>query len=152
MEIVAEMEAPCDVEALFSWVDDLDRYPQWLEIVTRSQRLSEPGPEPAWAVELRGRVGPLARSKRLRMVRTRHEPGQIARFERAELDGRNHSSWLLEAAVAPIDEASAHLTMTLRYDGGLFAPVLEKILGDEIERSRHRLIELVAAAQDRADG
>ena len=97
MEIVAEMDARCAPEQLFEWVDDLSRYAEWLEIVTRAEPItaadegSGATAEPAWAVDLRGRMGPLARSKRLRMIRTAHDPPHSVRFERAELDGRNHS-------------------------------------------------------------
>lgn len=149
MEIVAEMEARCPPAALFVWVEDLARYPDWLEIVTRAERVAaSPGVDPdgdaaAWAVDLRGRIGPLARSKRLRMVRTVHEVPRRARFERAELDGRNHSPWTLEVEVAGDDDTS-RLTMQLRYGGGLFGPVLERVLRDEIERSRDRLAALVS--------
>src|SRR5690606_19238821 len=138
MEIVAEMEAPCPPAQLFAWVEDLARYPEWLEIVTRAAAApadSEAGPDrdhrPAWAVDLRGRVGPLARSKRLRMVRTVHDAPHRVRFERAELDGRTHSPWTLEVEITG-DAQAAHLTMWLRYGGGLFGPVLERVLRDEI--------------------
>jgi hypothetical protein len=33
--------------------------------------------------------------------------------------------------------------MQLHYGGGLWGPVLERILGDEIERSKPRLLALV---------
>ena len=33
MEIQADLVAPCSAGELFSWVDDLERYPRWLEIV-----------------------------------------------------------------------------------------------------------------------
>ena len=151
MEIVAEMDAQCAQEELFSWVDDLARYPEWLEIVTRADPAAPraDSPEvPAWAVDLRGRIGPLARSKRLRMVRTLCDSPNRVRFERAELDGRSHSPWTLEADVTG-DEASAHLTMRLRYGGGLFGPVLERVLRDEISRSRQRLARLVEDGTDR---
>jgi hypothetical protein len=149
MEIVAAMEAPCPPATLFSWVEDLDRYPSWLEIVTRASARSDPGePLPTWDVDLRGRVGPLARTKRLRMVRTVHRPDDKVVFERRELDGRDHSPWVLDAEVRPSDAAAtggSHLLMVLRYGGGLFGPVLERILRDEIEQSRNRLLDLVAA-------
>ena len=45
---------------------------------TASSRSSPTTAGPAWRVELRARVGPFARSKQLRMVRTVHEPGRIA--------------------------------------------------------------------------
>jgi hypothetical protein len=129
--------APAD---LFAWVADLERYPAWLSIVHRV--VAAPGSdEPAWQVDLRGRIGPLARSKRLRMVRTAFEPGRLAVFERREADGRHHSSWSLRADVTAADEG-ARLMMDLHYGGGLWVPMLERLLRDEIERSRVRLVAL----------
>jgi hypothetical protein len=139
MDLDATLVAPCSPEHLFTWVEDLQRYPEWLEIVTRA----EPLDDGAWAVDLRGRLGPLARSKRLRMVRSRHDVPRSVRFERSEVDGRDHSPWVLEADVAPHAEGSA-LTMRLHYGGGLFGPVLERVLRDEIERSRLRLLARVS--------
>ena len=143
MDVVATLVAPCPPEALFAWVEDLGQYPEWLEIVTRA----EPIDDGSWAVELRGRLGPLARSKRLRMVRARHQAPTAVRFERAELDGRSHSPWILEAEVAPHPDGS-ELRMRLHYGGGPFGPVLERVLRDEIERSRLRLLELIEDPYD----
>lgn len=139
MDVVAELVAPCAPAELFAWVEDLERYPEWLEIVTRVA----PADDDAWAVDLRGRLGPLARSKRLRMVRADHDAPRRVRFERAELDGRDHSPWILEAEVTAHDDGS-ELRMRLHYGGGLFGPVLERVLRDEIERSRLRLLALVS--------
>lgn len=144
MDVQAELTAPCGPDELYGWVDDLGGYPRWLEIVTRAEPLdADDQGRPAWAVDLRGRLGPLARSKRLRMVRTVHD-GRVARFERAELDGRSHSPWVLDATVDDAPDGS-RLRMQLHYGGGLFGPVLERVLGDEIERSRDRLLDLVTA-------
>lgn len=144
MDVVAELTAPCGPDELYRWVEDLGTYPRWLEIVTRAEPLGEEVTgAPAWAVDLRGRLGPLARSKRLRMVRTVHD-GRVARFERAELDGRSHSPWILDAEVGS-DGDGARLRMHLHYGGALFGPVLERVLRDEIERSRGRLLDLVTA-------
>ena len=143
MDLDATLVAPCSPEHLFTWVEDLRRYPEWLEIVTRA----EPLEDGAWAVDLRGRLGPLARSKRLRMVRARHQVPSAVRFERAELDGRDHSPWVLEADVAPLGDG-AELTMRLHYGGGLFGPVLERVLREEIERSRLRLLDRVSGPAD----
>lgn len=145
MDVVAELVAPCSPAELYPWVEDLDRYPEWLEIVTRAVRLERAvdDGDDTWAVDLRGRLGPLARSKRLRMIRTVHD-GSNVRFERSESDGRQHSPWVLEASVSPSGDGS-HLRMSLHYGGGLFGPVLERVLRDEIERSRQRLLSLVTA-------
>jgi hypothetical protein len=141
VELTADLDAPCPGEELFTWVDDLARYPQWLTIVTRAEPYTaEP---PAWSVDLRGRIGPFARSKRLRMVRTTLEPGRLVMFERQEDDGRQHATWLLRAEVTE-QPAGSHLAMVLRYDGALWGPVLERLLADEVVRGKERLLELVS--------
>lgn len=140
MEIRDAVELAGPAELVTRWVDDLAAYPSWLGIVSRV----EPAGDAAWQVDLRGKVGPFARSKRLRMVRTVHEPGRRIRFERAETDGRQHSPWVLEAALEPLGEGWTRLTMLLSYGGSLFGPVLELVLRDEITRAKRRLQGLVA--------
>jgi len=146
VDVTATLDAPCSPEDLFPWVADLDRYPQWLDIVPRAVPVDAHADDagPAWSVDLRGRLGPFARSKRLRMVRTAHEVPGHARFERVEHDGREHSAWVLDATVEPTAEGS-RLTMRLHYGGRLWMPVLDKVLADEIERSRPRLRALIAS-------
>jgi hypothetical protein len=140
MDLSAELAAACPAPELFAWVDDLTRYPDWLTIVTRAERFTT---EPAtWSVDLTGRLGPFARSKRLRMVRTVYEPHRLAVFERREEDGRQHARWLLRAEVEPTADGS-RLSMRLRYDGALWGPVLERLLADEIDQGRDRLLSLV---------
>ena len=135
MERVEEVETPATPAELFAVVEDLGRYPDWLDIV----RAATPEGDGTWAVELRGRVGPLARSKRLRMVRTVHEPDSRVVFERNE-PGR--SLWRLTALVEPTDEGS-RLTMSLHYGGALWGPVLDRLLADEVTRARPRLVALL---------
>lgn len=140
MHVTAGVEVACPPEELFRWVDDLTQYPRWLEIVTRAEPEDGKDSEDAkaWSVDLRAKVGPLARTKRLRMVRTRYEAPRLAVFERQERDGRSHSAWVLQAEVVGDREAS-RLAMDLRYDGSFWGPVLERLLRDEIRRSRDRL-------------
>ena len=149
MDVNAELDAPVPVDDLFAWVADLGTYPRWLEIVPRAvPDGSAPGdPGPAWTVDLRGRIGPFARSKRLRMVRTELVPATTATFERRERDGKHHSPWVLRARIEPAapDGATSRLHMHLHYGGSLWVPVLERLLGDEIERSRPRLLACVRA-------
>jgi hypothetical protein len=144
VDVVASLEAPCPPAALFPWVDDLARYPQWLDIVPRAVAANAHAADvgPAWSVDLRGRLGPFARAKRLRMVRTVHEPLGHARFERVEHDGRQHSPWVLDATVDGHGDHST-LTMRLHYGGRLWVPALDRLLADEIERSRPRLLACV---------
>ncbi len=134
---------PVDV---FEHVADLHRYPDWLPLVHVAVPVAD-GPTPAWEVEIRARVGPLARSKRLRMERTELVEHRLAVFERAELDGRQHARWALRAELEPV-AGGTRLTMHLAYDGSLWtAGVLERVLDDEIRRGRSGLAALLAAGR-----
>lgn len=146
MDVHATLEAPCSADRLFAFVDDLGEYPAWMDLAHRVDPLEPDASSgaPAWQVELRARVGPFARSKRLRMVRTEHDPQQHrVVFERVEHDGRSHSPWVLRAH---IDEASGASTlhMHLQYGGALWTGgVLERVLADQITNGRERLHALV---------
>jgi ribosome-associated toxin RatA of RatAB toxin-antitoxin module len=145
LDVVASLEAPHPASRVFGWVEDLERYPAWLDIVPRAvtAQVHPDDVGPAWSVDLRGRLGPFARAKRLRMVRTVHEAPRHARFERVEHDGRQHSAWVLDATIDGRGEGST-LTMRLHYSGRLWVPALDRLLADEIERSRPRLLDCLA--------
>lgn len=149
VDVSASVEAPCDQATLFSLIDELTDYPRWMPLAHQVQHTAADGDgRPAWNVELRARVGPFARSKRLRMVRTRHEPAAAtARFERAENDGRRHSPWVLEAHVVSVGSGS-RLDMHLHYGGALWTGgVMERVLADQIVAGRQRLLEMVSERQ-----
>jgi hypothetical protein len=151
VDMSATMRAPCPSEVLFREVENLSRYPSWLSIVPRAEQIDDEGNDaPVWSVELRGRIGRLARSKRLRMVRTVHRPGRHVRFERQELDGRQHSPWVLDAEVHAVGSDESTLEMRLHYGGSFGGTLIEKLLTDEIEASRPRLAALVRDASERA--
>jgi hypothetical protein len=143
MDITASLEAPCAAEQLFELVDDLSTYPQWNGLVHSAAH--EPGDDPAWDIELRARLGPLARSKRLRMIRTARDAEACSvTFERDQADGRNHAPWVLTASIVEHTGVST-LTMHLHYGGSLWTGgVLERVLADQITSGRERLLQLVA--------
>lgn len=148
MDLRATLDATCSPATLFACVASLDGYDRWLEIVPRTEpdAPADGDPGPAWAVTLRGRLGPLARSKRLRMVRSVHDAPRRAVFERRETDGREHAAWVLTATVDPVagsDVERSTLTMDLHYGGSLWVPLLDRLLAGEIEASRERLRSLV---------
>lgn len=148
MDVHASLEAPCSAARLFTFVDDLAKYPEWMTLTHRVDALAADGEQPAWQVELRARVGPLARSKRLRMQRTTYDPDQHrVVFERVESDGRRHSPWVLRAEVLPRGEEST-LHMHLHYGGALWTGgVLERVLGDQISDGRERLVALTSSTR-----
>jgi ribosome-associated toxin RatA of RatAB toxin-antitoxin module len=148
MDVTASMEAPGGAPALFALVDELTDYPQWMPLVHKVQVASaEADGRPAWNVELRARVGPFARSKRLRMVRSEHDVAQShVRFERLEHDGRQHSPWVLDAQVVTTHDG-CRLDMRLHYGGALWTGgVMERVLADQIVAGRERLLDVLATS------
>ncbi len=158
MEIVRELVAPVPPGALFQHVGDLDDYPAWMPLIHAVELLSGDGDaSPVWSVELRASVGPFARSKRLRMQRTWHDPDRCVVFERREDDGREHSPWILRVELASNEDTGTGdgdretssdpettLTMTMIYGGALWAgPVLERVLDDQVRRGSEALLALV---------
>ena len=146
MDVTAAMEAPCAPDVLFAHVDELTDYPRWMALVHHVEPVDPTDGRPAWMVELRARVGPLARSKRLRMVRSLHDPvTSRVRFERVEIARDSHSPWVLDARVVSTAEGS-RLEMHLHYGGSLWtAGVMERVLGDQIESGRDRLLALITS-------
>jgi len=132
-----------DPGAVFQQVETLDRYPAWMRMVHRVEADGSEEGQPAWQVELRARVGPFARSKRLRMVRTIFEPPTHVRFERVQDDDRDHAEWILEATVGP-DAGGTELIMDLEYTGDLWGDaLLRPLLDDEVRRGKRALQSLV---------
>jgi hypothetical protein len=130
---------------LFDEVATLDRYSAWMRLVHRVEDLEPDVGRPAWRVELRARLGPFARSKQLRMVRTAFEPGHLARFERVQDDERDHAEWTL---CATVDDAAGGATLVtdLTYSGSLWgSAILQRALDDEIRRGKAALRGLVIA-------
>jgi hypothetical protein len=134
---------------VFEEVATLDRYPPWMRLVHRVEELPPDDGRPAWRVELRARVGPFARSKQLRMVRTEYEPDRAARFERIQHDGRDHAAWILGVTVDDVD-GGANVSMELTYSGKLWgSAVLQRVLDDEVRRGKDALQRVVSAEPTR---
>lgn len=145
MDVHASVDATVSADRLFSKVADLSTYTEWLDIVHEVEIEPDLDGTQAWLVELRARLGPFARSKRLRMVRTTCDAPQIVIFERQEIDGKQHSAWVLRAKVVPSQTGST-LHMHLHYGGSLFTGgVLERMLADQIRQGSDRLLAMFAS-------
>lgn len=138
-----------DIDALpsrlFPVVADLATYPHWLDLVTKVDPDGD-----AWFVTLRAKVGPFARSKRLRMVRTVHQEPTTVRFERQEQDGRNHSPWVMDATISArstsAQRTGSHVVIVLSYGGRLWSGPLEAVLGSQVSDGVPRLQQYVTAS------
>ena len=141
LKVRASLETLVDRKNAYSVLRDLTQYPKWLDIVHAA--VKEEGSDSAWTVELRGKVGPFARSKRLRMVRTIDDANSSVVFERSEIDGRNHSNWRLTVYVGGAGNKT-EVSVEMFYGGSMFGGgILERMLADQIERSRPNLILLL---------
>jgi uncharacterized membrane protein len=135
---------PAPIDDVFPHVSRLEAYPAWLRLVHQADVLTD-DPRPAWAVELRAKVGPFARSKQLRMERTEFIANELVMFERAETDGRDHARWALRVELDAAGEEATTVTMQLAYDGRLWSGgLLQRVLDDEIRRGRRGLAALVS--------
>lgn len=138
--IAAVLEAPPSRVA--ELLRDLEQYPKWLDLVAAVEATAPTNGDvgPAWLVTLRAKVGPFARSKRLRMVRVTDGTDHL-RFERAEVDGRDHASWVLTASLSNTEPCT--VDVELSYSGGFWSTPLEAILGSQTSDAIERLKALV---------
>jgi len=157
MQIERHTSVPGPPERAFALVDDLGVYPTWMDLVHDVEEVDPTGALRTWNVELQAQVGPFARSKRLRMVRVVHDQERRVVFERAEVDGKRHSPWILSAALDPESSEESgpagamtrltmtRLTMTLTYGGNLWTgAVLQRVLDDHVERGAAALSALLS--------
>jgi len=95
-------------------------------------------------VEMGASVGPLRRTKRLRMVRRVNEAERIV-FQRRETDGSSDHEWLLTVDLVPDEpELRTNVNVALHY-GGTLPPLVDRILAVEVGRAGPRLVRLVSA-------
>lgn len=146
MDLHAHADLDADRDPAFRALEDLATYPHWLAIVAAAAPegagVGEAGRPEAWLVDLRGRVGPWTRTKRVRMVRTASDPvAGTVRFERQELDGRSHNAWVLTGRASPRGNGAggSHVEVHLHYGGGRNLPGADLLLRQETRRAGERL-------------
>lgn len=139
MQRQIKVQTTAAVSDLAEVLADLGTYPDWLDVVHAVEDAAPaPGDAgPAWYITLRAQIGRLARSKRLRVVRTVATDDRV-RYERKEDDTRNHAAWIMDATIDDTAAGSV-ASLTLRYEGGLWSTVLDTVLGDEVGTATQRL-------------
>lgn len=148
MRAASSVDLPVGIDTVLPWVSDLSRYVEWMPMVHAASPEGDDAGSLAWDVELRAKVGPFARSKRLRMVRTseRRSPGSASFvFERAERGGRSHSAWVMNVTVTSVGSMTT-VAIDLEYGGSLWsAGVLDKVLAAQIEEGKKGILRVVTA-------
>ncbi len=120
-------------------VGDLATYPDWLGLV--HEAVPDADIQGVFLVTLRAKIGPFARSKKLRMIRTVYTESAV-KFEREETDGRQHSNWVMSVDAAPAagdPSPGTELEIALSYDGDLWSAPLEMILDSQATKAGQRL-------------
>ena len=144
IDVRASFDAGVSASQLFEVIRDLGTYPKWLEIVYFADAVDSEDGLQAWNVELRAKIGPFARSKRLRMVRTTDQSPTTVVFERRENDGKKHAPWVLRSVVTEANGTST-LDVHLHYGGSLFdGGIVERVLADQIVSGKAKLTQFLA--------
>lgn len=145
--ISVSIDAP--LEAIMPVVADLTTYPSWLGLVYAAERVAtaETDTNEVYMVTLRAKIGPFARSKKLRMLRS-ELTDQSVRFDRAETDGRQHSNWTMTIDVSPVESGGSALEIALDYDGDLWSGPLQLILDAQSDLAGQKLDAYVLATSD----
>ena len=144
IDVRASFDAEVSSALLFDVIRDLGTYPKWLEIVHFADAAESEDGLQAWNVELRAKIGPFARSKRLRMVRTTDQSPTTVVFERREKDGKKHAPWVLRSVVTEANGTST-LDVHLHYGGSLFdGGIVERVLADQIVSGKAKLTQFLA--------
>jgi len=145
VKATSSVTVPVTIDRVVPHLVDLSGYPQWMPMIHSIAR-DDDGDETAWSVELRSKVGPFARSKRLRMVRTVSDQSPAAArfvFDRRERGGASHSMWRMSVDVVSAGE-STDVTIHLEYGGALWtAGVLDKVLAGNIDAGREGFVRVV---------
>ena len=144
IDVRASFDAGVSASQLFEVIRDLGTYPKWLEIVHFADAVDSEDGLQAWNVELRAKIGPFARSKRLRMVCTTDQSPTTVVFERRENDGKKHAPWVLRSVVTEANGTST-LDVHLHYGGSLFdGGIVERVLADQIVSGKAKLTQFLA--------
>ncbi|MBM3638034.1 MAG: hypothetical protein FJW98_01200 [Actinobacteria bacterium] len=134
MRLDESVHVPAALELVRPHVEDLARYNAWMPLVHSVEQVDAT----TWNVELRAKVGPFARSKRLRMTKTVDEPTRIV-FQRNEVDGKSHAPWLLFVTLR-VHQAETLVSVEIEYHGTLWTGgLLDKVLRDHIAVAKELL-------------
>jgi|TARA_B100000003_G_scaffold200625_1_gene207701 ribosome-associated toxin RatA of RatAB toxin-antitoxin module len=130
------LDVNAEPELVFDVLSDLKNYPLWLSFI---QKVENTDIHESWMVTLRSQIGPFSRLKKLRMRRTLSPSTRSVLFHRDEVDGKDHSNWLLRVRIDEIQSTQCLITLELEYSGKFWSKTLENILDSEVAKAAKRL-------------
>ncbi len=147
MNVEATFEAPCEPELMFSLMEDLENITPWLDLLGGAERTTADPSDvgPAWDATFAIKLGPLTKTKDVRLVQIVHEPYEKVVYERHELpiEGKDASQiamWRLTMKVSPTDTGSL-LYVHVFYGAEALGDMAEGILTKELNKARPALLE-----------
>lgn len=149
MNVEESFDVPCAPEVLFAITEDLANISPWLDLLGAAVPAS-PDPSdvgPAWDATFVVKLGPLTKTKDVRLVRIEHEPYKSVVYERHEIptEGKDPSKiamWRLTLKVSPTNDGSS-LFVNVFYGGDALGDMAEGILTKELNKSKPALLKEV---------
>ena len=129
MQKSIHLDINAEPEMVFNALSDLRNYPLWLSFI---HKVESTDLDESWLITLRSQIGPFTRLKKLRMQRTLNPSTRSVLFHRDELDGKQHSNWLLHVRVDEEKNTQCLITLELEYSGKFWSKTLENILDSEV--------------------
>ena len=129
MQKSIHLDINAEPEMVFNALSDLRNYPLWLSFI---HKVESTDLDESWLITLRSQIGPFTRLKKLRMQRTLNPSTRSVLFHRDELDGKQHSNWLLHVRVDEEKNTRCLITLELEYSGKFWSKTLENILDSEV--------------------
>lgn len=139
MRQTIELNVASSLDNVFTALRDLETYTEWLSFIDSIEKVEIQGEDQSWIVVLRSQLGPFARMKKLRMVKSSEHLGRSVCFSRSEVDAKEHSSWDLEVSCSSLDDANTKVALTVSYGGKFWSRPLETAFNSHVEEAKTRL-------------
>jgi hypothetical protein len=148
MRQMIEVDLKNSSEQVFSTLENLKAYENWLGFIYVVEELDTDGGDPCWDVTLRAEIGPFARLKKLRMVRVLSEPHKEIRFARRESDGKVHSDWSLSVKIKGEDTDRCTAFLEVAYSGRFWSKPLQGVFNSHVAAAKDLLRTFLETSEE----
>jgi hypothetical protein len=139
MRQMIEVDLKSSPEQVFSALENLKAYENWLGFIDVIEEFDTEAGVPCWDVTLRAEIGPFSRLKKLRMVRFVSEPYKEIGFTRRESDDKVHSDWNLSVRIKSEDADSCTVFLEVAYSGRFWSKPLQGVFNSHVAAAKDLL-------------